>query len=182
MGHSCFTAHVQPALVGAPCAAPGKGKTINLPEPNPALSWSWLHWEHHLPALLQGNISCDKSNSLIVVDDVTCNWNGEGDVNRECWEDFPTSLHFMSFSTASPDIPLAGKCTRAPPAKPLQPSGIRATILMKSAHVDFLGKQKQNIESKQPSKIEWCNGKLIILIYNLLYIILHIISYNIIYL
>lgn len=84
-------------------------------------------------------------------------------MNRERWEDFPTSLHLMSFSTASPDIPLAGKCTRAHPAKHLQPSGIRAAIFMKSAHVDFLGKQKkQDIESKQLSKIECCNGKLVI--------------------
>lgn len=71
---------------------------------------------------------------------------------------FP-ALHVLQHS---PDVPSAGKCTRAAPAKPLQPSGIRAAILVKSACVDFLGKQKQDIESKQLSKIEWCNDKLII--------------------
>lgn len=37
-----------------------------------------LHWDCHLAILLQEKISCDMPHSLIVADDVTCNWNGEG--------------------------------------------------------------------------------------------------------
>lgn len=33
---------------------------------------------------------------------------------------------------------------------------------MKSVYVYFVRKQNQDIESKQLSKIEWCNGKLVI--------------------
>lgn len=57
-----------------PCWEPpeqhqGKGKAINLPQ---------QELECHFPVLVQENISCDKSHSLIVGDDVTCNQNGEG--------------------------------------------------------------------------------------------------------
>lgn len=74
----------------------GKGKSINLP------SWNWLHQECHLPILLQENTSCDKPNSLIVVDDVTCSRNGEGRRGREQgalggFPDFP-ALHVLQHS------------------------------------------------------------------------------------
>lgn len=88
--------------------------------------------------------------------------SGEGDVNGERCEDFSTTVHFMSFNVASFDIPLVANCIPTDTVKAFQPSGNRTAIFMKSAYVYFVRKQKQDIESKQLSKIEWCNGKLVI--------------------
>lgn len=60
-------------------ASEGKGEIVNLPQLNSVLwCWNWLRRECHLPILSQKkNIHSDKSNSLIVVDDVACNCNSK---------------------------------------------------------------------------------------------------------
>lgn len=78
MGHSCFTACVQPALAGSlQCSTKERVKPSISHSHSPAPELE-LHWDCHSAVLLQEKISCDKPHSLIVVDDVTCNWNGEG--------------------------------------------------------------------------------------------------------
>lgn len=79
--------------------------------------------------------------------------SGEGNVNSKRCEDFSAAVHFMSFNVASFDIPLAVNCIPTDTVKALQPSGNRTAIFMKSAYVYSVRKQKQDIESKQLSKM-----------------------------